>query len=64
MKAKYDRTRIDEVSPQPIAIHTHEVRWQEHGFTIIKRCYCASAAAFEAAFLQRMGNDAVAVKRS
>lgn len=63
MKAKYDRVRTDEYTPQPIAIHTHEVRWSEHGFTIIKRCYCQRAAAFELGFQQRMGKDAMIVTR-
>lgn len=49
--------------PEPLAIHTHTVRWTENGFVIEKRCYCAKAAQFEVGFMRRMGKDAEAVKR-
>lgn len=62
MKAKYDRVRTDEYTP-PLAIHTHEVQWFDHGFRIIQRCYCEKAAQGMARFQRRMGNDASVVKR-
>jgi hypothetical protein len=64
MKAKYDRPRINEVSPQPFDFHTHEVQWHDHGFTVTQRCYCENAAEGMARFQRRMGNDASVVKRT
>jgi len=65
MKAKYDRRRNhDDYTPQPLAIHSHEVVWHSHGFRIIQRCYCERAAQGMAKFQPRMGNDAVAQPRS
>lgn len=65
MKAKSDRFRstLGEHTPQPFDFHTHEVRWREHGFTIVRRCYCERAAQGMARFQQRMGNDASVVAR-
>jgi hypothetical protein len=62
MKAKYDRPRTNEVSPQPLDFHSHEVVWHSHGFRIVQRCYCKTAAEGMAKFQRRMGNDAQAVK--
>lgn len=49
--------------PEPMAIHSHIVRWHENGFVIEKRCYCEDAAKFEQRFMRRMGKlDAKVVK--
>lgn len=65
MRAKSDRFKptTGEHMPTPFDFHTYEVRWHDHGFTIVQRCYCERAAEGMARFQRRMGNDAVAVKR-